>query len=715
MSIEPKNLIFQIIFILTNHLLWRDSMYKNNLWITAFALSSLFIASSFAKQEKIQEHKNKLLSKDQINELVSKRHKRHHRRCEQKCLGVKICAKDINGTGFVISKSGEYYLCEDVIYNPQGLNPAITISSAAVGNVTLDLNGKTLSQANKTILGIAGVAVGEGLTNIIIKDGTIRDFSLAGIFVGSATNTTPTLATELDFSGIRAFNNGSQDLSLNALLTGMGGLVIWNAEDIAIHDSDFNTNQAAGLFGINIIKMTVDSSHFDDNVWANFSSTSTLPSAFGVNLTPGNVVPTATIDDVLFTRCTFNRNTSVGGTVSGISGRNTTLESCEANENGIVISNPAFSLPTNPAPSVFGINFASFFSINDCQINGTSLIVNTQIINVFNPARVTQAIGIHFGNNGSITNTVVSGGILQNNSVVGLRLQCQSISGFNSTGPVYIGNCQTIGNTISTTQLTPPINLQVVEGIDCANVAKLLIEDCLSAGHTQAAINPHVTGAATSIASGFNVHFSTGQLQFNGPIVLRRCVALNNTDTTPVSAGNGGTASGFCTRQSTTPIAVTHPIVFESCIAESNTNNAAGTAANPFGAGFDLLDIKNSKIINCYAEENQVGIRVTETIPGTSGNNIFTGNILSANTQFGINDLTAATLLFNAYYSNQAKNNGATPATTNYAGAIFPPASCLAAPANTTPILFWQLPLAPCSLNTNGVPPTNLDNLSIVN
>ena len=59
--------------------------------------------------------------------------------------------------------------------------------------------------------------------------------------------------------------------------------------------------------------------------------------------------------------------------------------------------------------------------------------------------------------------------------------------------------------------------------------------------------------------------------------------------------------------------------------------------------------------------------------PFGSKNNIFRGNVVSANTTFGIQDLSFAKT--NAYYANQAKNNGPTPATTNYSGAgVFPTA-----------------------------------------
>ena len=186
-----------------------------------------------------------------------------------------------------------------------------------------------------------------------------------------------------------------------------------------------------------------------------------------------------------------------------------------------------------------------------------------------------------------------------------------------------------------------------------------------------------------------------------------------------------GYAFGFCTREpqvaGTTSGPVASLYVFESCIAESNTTLT--TNPNP-GCGFDIFNLIDSKIINNFAEGNNIGINVTSfpapaSAPFVSTNNIFRGNVVSANTHFGIQDVSGG---LNAYYSNQAQNNGTAPATMNYSGAlVFPPAPtplCGSTPCGTgaglAPVLFWALPGAPCTLNTNCVPSTPLDNISIV-
>lgn len=156
---------------------------------------------------------------------------------------------------------GQYYLAEDVAYNPCDHNPAIRISASAGGNVTLDLKGKTLSQKSKDVLYIDGVLIEPGLTNVIVKNGAIIDFSdaaiRAGALAGSASplsqpkelfinrmksrfnglkrsRTTKSenkllidqapieLVTELEISGIRAFNNGSTNITVDPTAMGDG-------------------------------------------------------------------------------------------------------------------------------------------------------------------------------------------------------------------------------------------------------------------------------------------------------------------------------------------------------------------------------------------------------------------------------------------------------------------------------------------------------------
>ena len=628
------------------------------------------------------------------------------------CCATVIMASDIGTTGYQITAPGQYCLGEDVVYNPSGTNPAIRINIAAVGNVTLDLNCKTLSQASKNVLNIAGVVIDPGLTNIVIKNGTIRDFSDSGIRAGviSATETIPTI-TNLNITGIKAYNNGLITTIGDPLFIGdgFGGAVILNAQDITVTDSNFNENFRSGLWATNVVKYTVKNCHCDDTIGAGY-------------LTPGN--PTGTgievlglSSDIAILNSTANRTFSTNsayGLNMGDAAGNTTLtnilvDSCQFNDTAVILSDPAVALVASETGgiSVLGIALGApnALTINNCEIYGTSLTLQVPVTPTFPPlsagvSNSIQGISIGDGSNVTITNCNVGKQTFTNNTTVGARTFNQSFSLFGASN-YYIGNCHTQSNT--SIDITVP-SLVITEGFDLAAAGNVVIEDCTATGHKQTGTNP---AGEFSIVSGFNAHFyqCSQSYEFCGPIILRRCIATGNVDT---GTGNG-IAAGFATREPQSPGLASGPFVFDSCIAEGNINSSAT------GSGFDLFDLINSKVINCLAETNNIAFNVTESTAGNSGNNIISDNIFSANTAFGIQDLTSAGN--NAYYSNRAKNNGPTPASTNYSGAVFPLSACpgVCASQNLTPVLFWLLPNAPCDLNSNCVAPTVFDNLCIVN
>ena len=641
-----------------------------------------------------------------------------------------ITAKDIGCEGVVLRKSGYYCLCEDVVFNPEPCkNAAIRICAS---DVTLDLRGRTLSQKSKCVLAVDGIVVDPGVTNITIKNGTVRDFSDVGIRVGalSATSTVP-LVAELSISDIRAFNNALSDSigDPNFIGAGIGGVVIFNAQDVKISNCNFNENFYAGLWSSNITKLTMENCHCDDNVSANFFEPYTQI-VFG-----GAVAGIST--DILITQCTFNRNSSSGegfgfgldfafGTTSTT---NAVIESCQFNDTSITISDSNVATALGGSSEVFGlfVTKAANVTVQNCEAHRTSFILNVPFTNTLPPVDqflFTRVVGFNIQrtNNAKVINCSSSGNTSQNNSGVGVRTFTASFAIENRTTNLYMSNCQAYGNTNGYNEASAPStanpSLLVAEGFDFSDSGNIVVQDCASNGHNQASANP--ADGQFSIAAGFIARsFTCGPC---GTIVFRRCVAIENVDTGTL----GGLAFGFSTREpqfaGTSLAPVSSPYIFESCIAESNTNLAGNLAGT--GSGFDIFNLANSEIINCTANSNNIGINVSDfTLSGGttfgSKDNIFRGNVVSANTAFGIQDLSFAKT--NAYYANQAKNNGLTPATTNYRGTgVFPAATCntafcIAPGANLTPLLYWNLPQAPCATNTNCVTSTPLDNLSIVN
>ena len=512
--------------------------------------------------------------------------------------------------------------------------------------------------------------------------------------------------------------------------------MILNAQDVTITNSDFNENSLNGIWAFNMTKFTMENCHCDDNTPGTLSAL--------IDQTTYGAAVTGKSADVIIRKCTFNHNTSTGfaaGFNSGFAAQNASttnilFDSCQFNDNSVTLSDQAIAdfLATHGGAISQGIEMtnATNVTFNNCEAHGSSLTLNVSLSpEGFPPVTAfitTEVFGflINFSFNLTMTNCSSSGLTFQNNSKVGARNFTESFE-IKFANKFYLSNCHAYGNTNSYNDASTPSptnpSLLVVEGFDFESSQNGVVEDCTSGGHTQAAANP-VEGQF-SFAAGFNAHIAFCANCYT--IVFRRCVATGNVDTgTFLSVDlpfGGGSAFGFCTREPQFAGTSTGPnssiYVFESCIAESNTTNY-GT-----GYGFDIFNLTDSKIINCFAEGNNIGINVSDfTLPPAtnefgSANNIFRGNVVSANTAFGIQDTTTAKS--NAYYSNQAKNNGPTPATTNYSGAgIFPVPSCstttlCCTPANLTPVLYWTLPNAPCTLNTNCVVSTPLDNLSIVN
>jgi hypothetical protein len=102
-----------------------------------------------------------------------------------------------------ISSPGRYILVEHASYNASGAGSAITINSS---NVILDLLNFNLSQQGG-IASVNGISVASGLTNIVIKNGCIKDFSHVGVSVGSG-------CSQVVCSGLTFGNCGNRCLEL---------------------------------------------------------------------------------------------------------------------------------------------------------------------------------------------------------------------------------------------------------------------------------------------------------------------------------------------------------------------------------------------------------------------------------------------------------------------------------------------------------------------
>ena len=86
---------------------------------------------------------------------------------------------------YTIQQSGRYYLETPLQAVPSGTNR--NVIKVTANNVTLDLNGMSLSQINTTA-GLNGIDIASGVSNVIIMNGFINNLSDVGINVGTNCN-----------------------------------------------------------------------------------------------------------------------------------------------------------------------------------------------------------------------------------------------------------------------------------------------------------------------------------------------------------------------------------------------------------------------------------------------------------------------------------------------------------------------------------------------
>lgn len=178
-----------------------------------------------------------------------------------------IYASDIIPNGFVIDKEGQWCLEESVEYDPANSNPAITI---AASNVTLDLNSKVLAQSASDEPFVIGIAIKEDVSNVTVVNGTVENFTQAGVFVnppsslplGEYTGPSNKAATHIEVSYVRAMNNGMSGFE-RAERNGMGGIVVFNANDVTIFQCEAVDNYFCDLLITDVKECSVEESYVD--------------------------------------------------------------------------------------------------------------------------------------------------------------------------------------------------------------------------------------------------------------------------------------------------------------------------------------------------------------------------------------------------------------------------------------------------------------------
>jgi len=341
---------------------------------------------------------------------------------------------------------------------------------------------------------------------------------------------------------------------------------------------------------------------------------------------------------------------------------------------------PPFSQTSAGAVFLADVTGCHDVTIRNCTFNRNASEVITRGITIrrsfFNPGSTAKNSNFVIENCEFLDNTVN----LTQDFAVNIGSSAHGCD-LSNTNNVVFKNCTAFNNSTQSTTAAP----QGIRsfGYDIFLCNDITVEDCVASGQIQSSVG---TPTRYAMAAGFKTS------QCNRTI-FRRCIASNNQN--PV-----GEAYGFAMNDPVPGgiVIQDNHDVFENCIAEANIG-APGKAA-----GFSLRNALNSKVINCFAQGNTIGLLTDEQkLPppdALNDNNVVANNLFVANIQFGILDTTSNKTT--AYYKNEAKKNGPTPFTTNYSGL----------PLNT-PVRDWNIGAVPNTADNNGVTGEGLDNISM--
>jgi len=178
---------------------------------------------------------------------------------------------DIAYLPYTIDQSGSYIVVKDITLATQDTNGIII----NVDNVTIDLNGHTLTGQGKAVGTIgSGIAVNGTHYNIAIKNGTLRDWRMDGVSATYASNS--------QFESLRCYNNGDSGLTAGSNCKIIGNTSLDNGEygiyvttsNVVVNNSSRN-NGKSGIYGNNacIISSNTCYDNIDNGISASTGST----------------------------------------------------------------------------------------------------------------------------------------------------------------------------------------------------------------------------------------------------------------------------------------------------------------------------------------------------------------------------------------------------------------------------------------------------------
>jgi hypothetical protein len=482
------------------------------------------------------------------------------------CGGSTICdvlihQSDIgNGGTFTITGSNTYYcLAQSVTFNT---GSAITINA---NNVTLDLNGHIIDGGGNSTIGIT---LGNGVRNVIIKNGTIQNI---GGTDGSGLNGTgiadaAVITTQLQNITIKDmnFNNISQ-----FIISMQRNFTLLDVDELLIENCQANN---AGLIFVSGNAIVVEGCAINND--------NRIGSPTAAVLTVFNPVKRGRT--CLVQNCTITSSLLQEDSTLLFGCRNTIVRNCIVER----------LLPTNSGSGGINVLSSSNITISDCIVQCGIISNNTGI-----------GFTVEFSDNGdrgsSVIERCVASQCLQGFSLLssgnGLGLSARftdcvaeksTEAGFLCYSPRISGN---LLSNISFKRCCATANgvgfVLIARAISTKNVSHVLFEDCV---------------AQDNLGDGFSL-VNLRPSNTIQDVVFRNCVAQRNQgggpyflDPTASPASISFLGDGFSLGTTGTVVGPIRDVIFVDCVSQNNVHD---------GFAFASTTTK-VKILNCLAMKN---------------------------------------------------------------------------------------------------------------
>jgi hypothetical protein len=476
------------------------------------------------------------------------------------CGGSAICdaliyQSDIgNGGTFTITGSNTYYcLAQSVTFNT---GSAITINA---NNVTLDLNGHIIDGGGNST---NGITLGNGVRNVIIKNGTIQNIGGTGSN-GAAINDAAVITTQLKNITIKDmnFNNNSR-----FILTMRNNSTLNDTDELLIENCHAYDSGTIDIFGSTVVVQGCE-------IHAQNS------------LTAGILLQAQTGRSCLVQDCIITSSFSQRPGVNLSGYRNVTVRNCTVAKRG-------------SAPDIF-IDFGCrVFQSKNVTISDCIVQYGGAFTNFSTGFSVSAVAGGWVVIERCVASQCFHGFSVQEAGItrLGLMARFTDCVAENNREAGFL--CATTGNPPNISQ--PLLNISfkrccatangvgfaiVAGGFEANNISQVLFEDCL---------------AQDNAGDGFSLVNQATNSSTIRDVVFRNCVAQRNTGGGPYIAGTSfpptfrGDGFGLGTATFPSTSGLIRDVIFIDCVSQNNAHD---------GFAFASTTTK-VKILNCLAMKN---------------------------------------------------------------------------------------------------------------